>query len=331
MDIDARLKVFASVIVEDDRSLVALLAGAADRVDERTGQGDHPAEAGKLLIGRAFEGRLTEQRVFRRGRGEERIAHLVEQHVSAGIAILEGQVEVLRQAVLQCAREHREVVGLAGAGGTDERNDAVRTVEVARRKLAAAMRAGDVGAGEAHRIDGKALIVKAGRLETQAHIGAEDRVTAQVFVDCDAQRVTGVEARPADRAEVGATILFGSEQRFATRPERRFFLRREQGRDLRKAEADFESLRRAGEGVGGTAEFLRDVEETLRREFAELFAGLGVEEDPKIGADEGEVLLVGGGGDQEGGRQLDCRGFGNLEALTEGSSIDEGRTLVGGF
>ena len=90
MDIDARLEVFASVVVEDDRSLVALLARAADGIDEGTGQGDHAAEAGKLLVGRAFEGRLTEQRVFRRGRGEERITHLVEQHIAAGVAILEG-------------------------------------------------------------------------------------------------------------------------------------------------------------------------------------------------------------------------------------------------
>ena len=101
----------------------------------------------------------------------------------------------------------------------------MRTVEVAGRKLAAAMRAGDIGAREAHRVERQALIVEAGRLETQAHIGAEDWVAAQVFVDCDTQRVTGVEARPADRAEVGAAILFGGEQRFATRTDGRFFLR----------------------------------------------------------------------------------------------------------
>ena len=37
MDIDAGLEVFAGVIVKDDRGLVALLAGAADRVNERSG------------------------------------------------------------------------------------------------------------------------------------------------------------------------------------------------------------------------------------------------------------------------------------------------------
>ena len=69
----------------------------------------------------------------------------------------------------------------------------------------------------------------------------------------------------------------------------------------------------------------------MRGEFTELFAGLGVEEDPEVGANEGEVMLVGRGSDQEGGRQLDRRGFGDLDSLTEGCSIDEGRTLVGGF
>jgi hypothetical protein len=86
------------------------------------------------------------------------------------------------------------------------------------------------------------------------------------------------------------------------RTEGRFFLRGKQGGDLRKAEADLQALRRAGEGIGGAAEFLGDVEEALGREFAELIAGLGVEEDPEVRTDEGEILLVGWGGDQEGGR-----------------------------
>jgi len=97
---------------------------------------------------------------------------------------------------------------------------------------------------------------------------------------------------------MGAAVLFGREQRLAVRADDGFFLRREQRRDLGKAEADLESLRRAGEGVGRASEFLGDVEETLRREFAELVAGLGVEEDPEVRPDEGEVLLVGGGGDK---------------------------------
>ena len=108
----------------------------------------------------------------------------------------------------------------------------MRTIEVARRKLAAAVRAGDVGTREAHRVESEALVVKAGRLETQAHIGAEDGVAAEVFVDGDAQCVAGVEACPADRTEVGATILFGGEQRLAAGTNGRFFLRRKQWRDL---------------------------------------------------------------------------------------------------
>ena len=328
MDVDARFEVFAGVVVQDDRGLVALLARSAERVDERTGQGDHAAEAGELLVGRAFEGRLAEQRVLRRGRGEERVAHLIEQHVAAGVAVLEGQVEVLGQAVLQRAREHREVVGLAGAGRADERDDAVRAVEVAGRELTAAVRAGDVGAREAHRVEGEALVVEARRLEAQACVGAEDRVAAQVFMHGDAQRIAGVEARPADRAEVRAAILFGGEHRLAARADGSLFLGREQWRDLRKAEADFEPLRRAGEGVGGAAEFLGDVEEALRRELAELVAGLGVEQYPEVRTDEGEVLLVRGGGDQQGGGQLDRRGFGDVEALAQGGAVDQGGALA---
>ena len=67
-----------------------------------------------------------------------------------------------------------------------------------------------------------------------------------------------------------------------------------------------------------------DLEQALRRKFAKLVAGLGVEEHPEVSTDEGEVLLVGRGRDQEGRGQLDCRGFGDVESLTEGGAIDEG-------
>ena len=102
----------------------------------------------------------------------------------------------------------------------------MRSVEVAGRKLAAAMRAGDIRAGQAHRIEGQALIVKAGRLETQADIGAKDRIASEVLVHRNAQRVPGVETRPADRAEMGPPILFGDEQLLTDRADGDFFRRR---------------------------------------------------------------------------------------------------------
>ena len=74
------------------------------------------------------------------------------------------------------------------------------------------MRASDVGAGQPHRVEGEALVVESCRLEAQAHIGAEDRVAAQVFVHRDAQRVARIEACPADRAEMRTAILLGDEQ-----------------------------------------------------------------------------------------------------------------------
>jgi len=55
---------------------------------------------------------------------------------------------------------------------------------------------------------------------------------------------------------MGASILFGGEWGFAARADGRFFLGGKRRRDLRKAAADLKSLRRAGEGIGGAAEFM---------------------------------------------------------------------------
>jgi len=331
MDVDARLEVLAGVVIQDDRRIERRLAGAAQRVDERTGQGDHAAEARELLIRRALEGRLAEQRVFRRRRGEERVAHLVEQHVAARVAVLKRQREILGQAVLEHAREHGEVVGLAGARSADERDDAVRALEVAGGQLTAAVRAGDVGAGQTHRVEGEPLVVEACGLESQARVGAQDRIATQVLMDRDAQRVAGVEARPADRAYVRAAVLFGREESRVLRTDLGFFRRGEERSDLREVEADLEADGRAGEGFGRQAGAGGRGEEFRRRMLAELIAGAGVEEHPEVGPDEGEILLRAGGHDEQGGGKLDGRRFGDRESLAQRCAIDQGHTGAGGL
>jgi hypothetical protein len=164
------------------------------------------------------------------------------------------------------------------------------------------VRAGDVGAGQAHRVEGEPLVVEARGLEAQAGVGTEDRVAAQVLMHRDAQRVSGVEARPADRTHVRAAVLFGREERLVLAADDRLFGRAEQRGDLREVETDLQSDGRTGEGVGRQSGAAGGVEEFRRREFAELIARARVEQDPEVGPDERKVFLGAGGDDEQGGR-----------------------------
>lgn len=48
------------------------------------------------------------------------------------------------------------------------------------------MRAGHVGAGQPHGVEGEPMVVEAGGVEAQPGVGAENRVAAQVLMDGDA-------------------------------------------------------------------------------------------------------------------------------------------------
>ena len=86
-----------------------------------------------------------------------------------------------------------------------------------------------------------------------------------------------------------------------------------------------------GERIGRATEFLGDVEEALGREFTQLISGLRVEQDPEVGADEGEARLVARRTDQEGGGELDGCHIGDFLALPEEGAVDQGLALAGGF
>ncbi|MGA0869720.1 MAG: hypothetical protein ACO3UM_12395, partial [Planctomycetota bacterium] len=164
------------------------------------------------------------------------------------------------------------------------------------------------------------MVVEARGLEAEARVGAEDRIAAQVLVHRDAQRVAGVEARPADRAHVRPAVLLGREEGRVRRTDLGFFGRGDERGDLREVEADLEADRRAGERFGGQARAGGRGEEFRRRMFAELVAGAGVEEHPEVGPDGGEVLLRAGGDDEQGVGKLHGRRFGDGETLAQRSA-----------
>jgi len=59
-------------------------------------------------------------------------------------------------------------------------------VEVAWGELSTAVRAGDVGASEAHGVERQSLIIKASGVEAQSCVATENRITAKIFMYGDA-------------------------------------------------------------------------------------------------------------------------------------------------
>ena len=133
VDIDAGLEVLAGVVVQDEGGLLLARPGSAEGVDEGAGERHEASQSRQLLVGGTFQRGLAQQGFLRGSGGEERVAHLVKQHVAARVAVLEGQAEVLRQSFLQLARQDGQVVRFPGTGRPDQREDAVGHVQVARR------------------------------------------------------------------------------------------------------------------------------------------------------------------------------------------------------
>ena len=175
------------------------------------------------------------------------------------------------------------------------------------------------------------MVVEARRMEAQARVGPEDGVAPQVLVDRDAQGVTGVEARPADRAEVGALVLFRGQGGRCGGRHGGFLARREQGGDLRKFEADLEAGGRAGQRVGGAAEVSGELQQLCRRHFSEQLAGLGIEQHPSGGADVGKGVLLIGRDHEQRVFQLNGGGFGEGNRPTERGAVHQHRRLGGGL
>jgi hypothetical protein len=126
----------------------------------------------------------------------------------------------------------------------------------------------------------------------------------------DAECVAGVEAGPADRTQVGATVLFGGEEDFARRTYGVFFPRDKERCDLCEAEAYLQALRCTGEGIGRAAKLAGDIQQALRRVLPQLVAAQSVKENPAIRANIAKLIQSGWRDDEESASELDGCGLG---------------------
>ena len=177
-DVDARLKMFTRVVVQN-QSCAGCFAPWFQLVGEGFGQQHHTALTGKPIIHCALHLRLDQPGLLRPGTAEEGGLHRVESGIPGGVSVLHRHVEPFEKRHGQDFGEDRQIVGFPGGLIAHKRDDVLRQFQKVRRQFSPAVGARKVRSWQPHRVQGVAVVIVTGGQKPLRCVLAKNRVATQ--------------------------------------------------------------------------------------------------------------------------------------------------------